>query len=317
MQNGYCRHENYIYFGTYPQTKVTDTTIINSLKSLAGTLPTASNSQKWTSYKYYIEGSNTTDYMWYIDIEYNGDKYRGVYFSSYRPYWCGYSSSVDHSCQDDNGYYVNTLYWFLYEPIKWRILEESNGYATILAELVLDSQHYYHDDYKGTKTRNGSSVYANNYAESEIREWLNNTFYNTAFNTLQQGLIQTVNVENSARSTNPHNDATYYGSGENSYACNNTNDKIWLLSGQEVTRASYGFSTSTGNNNTRGKSPTDYAKSQGVHTYNGNGCWWLRSPRCDLSFNAQYVADGGNSNCSSYVGSTHEGVVPALKIKLS
>ena len=135
----YSRDGYYMYFGTYPQTKVTDTTLSSSLNSLAGTLPTSSNSQKWTSYGYYISGS-VTDYMWYIDVEYSGAKYRGVYFTSYRPYWCTSSSSSSNGYQYTNGYYTSTVYWFKYEPIKWQILEEADGYATILADLALDSQ---------------------------------------------------------------------------------------------------------------------------------------------------------------------------------
>jgi len=314
-----CKKE-YIYFGTYPQTKVTDTTTINALKSLAGALPTASDKQKWTSYKYYIESSNTTDYMWYMDIEYNGNKYRGVYFSSYRTFCVEDLSENLWDCakeyalrQKNHGYYINTLYWFLYEPIKWRTLKKGFGFATILSELIIDSQHYYHDCYLRTKTRNDNLVYANNYAESEIREWLNDTFYNTAFNTLQKELIQTVNVDNSARSTNPNNDSRHYGFGKNEHVCSNTNDKIWLLSKREVTKASYGFSASLESSNTRKKQSTDYAQSQGSET-----CWWLRSPDYFRSYYAQVVNnDGYSDDCNRSVDFTDCGIVPALKIKLS
>ena len=46
---------------------VTDTTIISELNSLAGTLPTPTNSYAWTDYNYYIN-SQITSYMWYIDL---------------------------------------------------------------------------------------------------------------------------------------------------------------------------------------------------------------------------------------------------------
>ena len=195
---------DYILFGSYPQTKVTDASIISALGEF--------DESTWTSYGYYISGQ-VSDHMYYIDKEYNGEKYRGVYFTSYRPNSCGNSSSASNSYQDDNGYVTSTVYWFKYEPIKWLIVEESNGKATLVADLILDSQQY---DPAGS----------NNYAESTIRAWLNESFYNTAFNELQQSIIQTIEVDNSAAST---------GYSSNQYACENTFDKIFLMSYVEAT----------------------------------------------------------------------------------
>ncbi len=322
----YTRDGDYIYFGSYPQTKVTDSSITSVLNGVAGTLPTNGNNRDWTSYGYYISSSNTTDYMWYIDITYSGNKYRGVYFTSYRPYWTDYPSSTDYTYQDDNGYYTGNVYWFKYEPIKWQILEETteNGkkYAKMFCCLAIDSQEYYHN--YNNRTINGQTVYPNNYAESNIRKWLNDNFYNTAFNSLQKNLIQTIEVDNSARSTNPDNDATYWNSGNNKYACENTYDKVWLLSLQEVTRASYGFDTNPsayGVGNTRIKMSTDYAKAQGCWqststNYRGACWWWLRSPRYKGSSGVRYVYDDGGTGYSSYVDYTYGGVLPALQICL-
>ena len=328
-QDLYTRDGNYIYFGSYPQTEVTDSTVTAALNTAAGTLPTSSNSRSWTSYGYYIE-NEVQNYMWYIDISYGGETYRGVYFTSYRPYWTTYSSSTDNTHQDDNGYTVNNVYWFKWEPIKWRILEESNGYATLLCEMIIDSQTYQNKytydsntgSYYNTSEGTPSGTYVNNYQYSAIRKWLNETFYETAFNSLQKAIIQTVTVDNSARSTNPDNNETQFNSGNNSYACANTNDKVWLLSEQEVTRAAYGFSTSYSNNDTaRRKQSTDYAKSQGCWQststdYKGNGCWWLRSPYCDRSYRAGSVYTGGDASFDSNVNCTNYGVLPALKIAL-
>ncbi|MCF0113210.1 MAG: InlB B-repeat-containing protein, partial [Bacilli bacterium] len=102
------------YFGSYPQTEVTDSGLIAALNSAAGTLPTAGNATvgNWTSYNYYIF-SSVSHFMWHADIEHaDGNKYRGVYFTSYRPYYTTYSSSASNSYQDDNGYNTNTVYWF-------------------------------------------------------------------------------------------------------------------------------------------------------------------------------------------------------------
>ena len=309
---------DYIYFGRYPQTDVT-ASMGTTLASYVSAKPANDNNNGWTSYKYYINSGNTTDYMWYKDVTYtDGNKYRAVYFTSYRPYWTGYSSSTDNTWQDDNGYTLSNVYWFRFDEIKWRILNRTGNTATILAELILDSQDYNY-------TNNSSNgYYANNYANSSIRKWLNETFYNVAFNSLQKALINTVTVDNSARSTNPDNNATYLNSGTNQCACDNTQDKVWLLSKQEVTRASYGFNTSLDTDDTiRRKQASAYAQCQGTYVYrsidsvyNGNSYWWLRSPDYDCDDRAWFVDYGGYSTSHDSVRSTNLGVVPALQISL-
>lgn len=287
----------YILFGSYPQTEVTDSAITTALNDMRGTLPTSSNSYDWTSYRYHVS-RYVSNFMWYIDLEYSGEKYRGVYFTSYRPNFTIYPSSTSNSYQDDNGYSTGTVYWFKYEPIKWRILTESDGKAMILSELMLDNQQY---DYDGS--------YSNNYANSTIRRWLNDTFYNTAFGALQQAIIETTEVDNSVYST---------GYSSNPYACQNTFDKVFLLSYREAINSSYGFSTSWPSSPTRQKQGSDYCKAQGSRTYsNGNGYWWLRSPSDNSSVYAWFVGNVGSLNYRNFVYDTgHGGVVPALVICL-
>lgn len=301
----YRRDGNVIYFGSYPQTKVTDSTITTALVNRMGAKPTPSDSGSWISYKYYINGSNTADFMWYKDLEYNGEKYRGVYFTQYRPYFTTTSSSTGNSYQDDNGFYTSTVYWFKYEPIKWRILEEKEGKAFLLCDIAIDSQEYYPSASTSSFNHNGGNGYANNYALSNIRKWLNETFYNTAFNDLQKELVQVTKVDNSAAST---------GYSSNQYACADTNDKVFLLSYKEATT----YMTSS---TARQMKSTDYAKSQGCwqstdSSYKGNCWWWLRSPNYYSSYHARSVIyDGGIDNGYS-VYRTDSGVVPALWIRL-
>ena len=306
-QDGYCticggekplytREEKKITFGSYPQTKVTDSSLTSKLKSMAGTLPTSDNSQAWTSYGYYISG-NVENFMWYIDITTGGENYRGVYFTSWRPKNTTISS-LNGNTNQINKYNKNNVFWFKYEPISWTILSEdaANGTALILCDMIIDSQQY---DYDGS--------YSNNYAESTIRKWLNDTFYNTAFNEFQKQMIVTTTVDNSAKST---------GFNKNDYACEDTQDKIFLLSCEEVTNADYGFSLSSVHDNTAGqKKTTDYAQAQGAYTSGYRGNWWLRSPIIAFSSVAYYVNSSGHRE-STYVYSTSCGVVPALQIRL-
>ena len=300
-KNGkYCRHGSDIYFGTYPQTEVTDSTITAELKGMAGKYPTAINSYNWTSYGYYIE-ERVTDFMWYIDLTYNGEKYRGVYFISYRPFDTKSSSSTHNSCQDDCGYSTHNIYWFKYEPIKWKILSESDGKAMIVADMVLDNQQYYHTATGKTRSVYSGSVYENNYAHSDVRKWLNNAFYNTAFNDLQKELIQVTAVYNSASTTKNSN---------NKYAYDKkTNDNVFLLSYAEA---------STMTESERQKGNTDYSKCQGatVSRDNGYGYWSLRSPG---SGNGKYICvvlGGGYISDTGLTNATSFGIVPALWIRL-
>lgn len=310
----------YILFGSYPQTKVTDSTLASTLNSAAGTLPTNANSQAWTSYKYYQgtgdlgSQSNTTDYMWYQDITYGGEKFRGVYFTSYRPYLTNYVSGTGYIMQKENGYNISTVYWFQYEPIQWRILSEENSSALILCEMLIDSQEFYHTS--NNREINGQTIYANNYAESNIRAWLNDNFYNTAFDSLQKQLIQLTTVDNSASTTS---------SASNPYACENTVDNIFLLSYQDMINTEYGFNANANAKDAaRQKGATDYALCQGVEMSASEtelfgfnkGVWWLRSPSDASDHQACDIFGSGYSYDISRVWHTIYGVCPALYIQL-
>lgn len=310
-QDGYCvvcgaeayykREEKKMQFGLYPQTKITYSGLISKLNALAGTLPTRDNAQAWTSYGYYVSG-NVSDFMWYIDVDYNGAKYRGVYFTSYRMKYTTSSELENNSYQSYNGYTTNTVYWFKYEPITWTILSEnlSDGTVLILCDMIIDSQHY---DY------NGSYSSSNNYAESTIRKWLNETFYNTAFSELQKQMIMITTVDNGAESTLDNT---------NIYACENTQDKIFLLSFEEVNNVDYGFSADFSDMDIAlQKKTTDYAQAQGAFSNDtepyGIGIWWLRSPSTKTSYFA-YSVSGFSYEDPVY--RIDNGVVPALWIKL-
>ena len=328
--DAYTREGDYIYFGSYPQTVVTDDRVKIGLTALAGDLPTAEDSKNWTSYGYYIEGE-VVDYMWYIDLAYNEVKYRGVYFTSYRPDETHRLSKAANSQQDDNGYNVSTVYWFKYEPIKWRILSEANGEALILCEMIIDSREYCNFDEETQQTvkysHNGGNGYANNYALSDIRAWLNDTFYNTAFSALQKEYIKLTTVKNDLRSANPNSYPNFETSDKYmSFLCEDTEDHIFLLSFQEATNDAYGFNPDMDNvaDPAREKIPTDYAKCQDVKVskdtgYVGNGAyWWLRTPaEYDAGGVARMVIWNGAAGGGGGVSLAHVGVVPALVIDLS
>ena len=266
----YCNSKK-VTFGSYPQSEVVDSDLKTILNSKAGPLPSNSNSEAWTSYGYYINGS-VSNFMWYIDIYQEGERYRGVYFTSYRPYDPEYTSSPSNTRQDDNGYVISTVYWFKYEPISWTILSEdiTNETALIFCDMIIDAQSF---DYDG--------LYSNNYADSTVKKWLCETFYNTAFNNLQKQMIIT---------------------------------DIFLLSDGDVTNRVYGFSSSLVADSSRQKKPSDYAKAQGA-----GESWLLSSPDDYNSYSVCVVDSTGDINSDGYgfcAAYTIFGIVPAVKIRL-
>ena len=303
-----------IYFGEYPQTNVkdendSDRSLRNSLGMAAGSNPTSSNAGKWTSYRYYLNDA-VSDYMWFIDVEYQNNRYRGVYFTEYRPYFTkgGFQSTI---YQEVNGYTTNTIYWFKYEPIEWRILEQKDGTALLMANIILDSQQYYMDS-ATNRSIDSNTVYPNNYKESDIRAWLNGTFCNTAFNADTKKIIETTTVDNSAASMPSH---PQYDSGKHASA--NTADKVFLLSWQDMLSSAYGFSSSeTAHDKARQLKGTDYAKSQGLEVLdNGNSRWLLRTPTIWGDANVYNVTYDGAASDQT-VSKTNGGVVPVLRIRL-
>ena len=279
-----------IEFGSYPQTEVKDADLIAQLNAMAGNLPTTLNSYSWTSYNYYNKYGTLRMNMWYIDIDYEGERYRGVYFLEYRGnnVKCDYESTVP-TYQDDNGYICRTVYWFSFDPITWTVLEQSDGKALLLCDMIIDSR-----DYEGDEV-----AYPSIYEYSNIRTWLINDFINTAFSELQIGLI-------SAREV----------------GCSEGTDKVFLISEEEAMNTDYGFSADASNDSIREKTATDYAKCQGVRVSPsgdgaGNSNWWLRCPYNNYGTTAPIVDNLGSvrTNYSSTT-STCTGVVPALEIIL-
>ena len=245
---------------------------------------------------------------------------RGYYLGSDGNYYAKVTANPDTSMNStsteitytfSNGATVEKdyVYYFKVEPIRWRILSEENGEAFLFCDSII-ANHRFDDN-------------SNNYAESEIRVWLNSTFYETAFTYLQQAIILTTEVDNSAKSTNPYGNETFMNNGVNQYACENTNDKIFLLSVEEATNSAYGFSPIGRDDTGRRKILTsDFSRATGAFmnissNYYGNGDWWPRSPSPYINNSLMQVfLDDGSGPNGFMVYTTCLGVVPALRIQI-
>ncbi len=315
----YSEDGRYLYFGKYPQSQVTDEKLIRNLNALYDSLPTSDNYGEWTSYDYALKGAD--EYMWYIDVELSMNKYRGVYFTEYRPYYIGKASSSDNAPQDDNGYLVGGVYWFKFEPIKWRILSQNDDTALIMSDIILDSQAFQIDYYTQYDENRGliyytfhngapNGTYANNYKYSFIREWLNDYFYNGAFDNYERKNICLTDIDNSISSTGLNNP---------DYVCEDTEDYVFLLSYDDCVNVSYGFSHVSKEHASRQLKPSAYSLSQGAYTatieFVGNGWWWTRSPR-NTSDLLCGIYSAGRTDSDYRFYNTACGVVPALTIKL-
>lgn len=289
--------DKFYELGTYPKSKVTDNGIVMQLNGKAGDLPASDNDHGWTDYGYYFSGQKEK-YMWYKDIELDGSKYRGVYFTQYRPYDTQAESSAGSSHQDENGYTINTTYWFKFEPIRWRILLSTDEQAYLMSDVALDASPF-HSDYTYREIE-GEYIYPSNYKHSEIRKWLTETFYNLAFTDEEKAIIDTTEVDNSPGST---------GYDENMYACENTNDKVFLVAPADVLDEYFGF----GSNEDRQIESTDYSEAQGL--YAGDVNWWTRSPDNVNSWCIWQISSEGKVN-SFNLPCWIRGVVPALIINL-
>lgn len=294
----------YIYFGTYPQSQETETTVIAKLNNMAGTLPNASNSHKWTEYAYYVQ-SERQSIAWYIDIDIDKDNnydYRGVYFTQYRPRQLTLASN--YTDVNANGFETSKVYWFKYEPIKWKILKEKDGLSLIWSEIILDAMQFTYinpgDIYNGTCSamhyHNGMNAYMADYRASDVRFWLLNEFYNDAFTSVEKTMVG--NSEMVIDTVMPFKGSVY--------------DNVFLIS-QNVYEE-----FDPGRNYVNSKTITDYAKSQGADIEeNVNGkkgwSWWTLTPnKRDMDL-VQYGSYGLGGNRADNI----HGVCPAMWVDLS
>ena len=178
------------------------------------------------------------------------------------------------------------------DPIEWVVLDKTEESIFVMSKYALDCLPY-------------NKVYAKvTWQFCTLREWLNEKFYNVAFNETEKTMIRETTVRNK---DNPD-----YGT-RGGY---DTKDKVFLLSTKEAKKESYGFDTHRDAADiNRRCAPSRYAVAQGARQYdvlyniyaitadNEATCdWWLRSPGMINSFATCVGAGGGFSYRGIYVG---------------
>lgn len=272
----------------------------------------------WNDYLYFGEFPQTIKPK---NVTLGNKNSKGYYTGSdgcyYTQVWSTPSDST-YTFSDKTTIKANTYYWFKVEPIRWQILKEEGGKALLLCDSIISATYYNKEQH----VVGGMYVPQSNYKESYIRSYLNN-FFKTAFTSSQQNMIQTTTVDNSVEST---------GNPNNAYACENTQDKVFLLSYAEVTGSEYGFDYTFSVDAIMPrlqKKPSDYALALGANKYvyptnpsrfddercDGYGDWWLRTPHWQYGDRAVPICSNGAVGTWAYTKDTL-GVVPALQIQL-
>ena len=173
------------------------------------------------------------------------------------------------------------------KTIKWIVLAKEDNRILIISKYALDCRPYNNEWMDVT------------WGSCTLRTWLNDFFYNDAFNPTEKTRIRQTKLKNDGG--------------------NDTEDRVFLLS---ISEAESYFNS----NGARMCTPTDYAKKRGApstyeYTKGGRdiGYWWLRSPRTQNTrfYKAANVRRDGSINYNgTRVDSNLLGVRPAMWINL-
>ena len=171
------------------------------------------------------------------------------------------------------------------KPIEWIVMKNEGNQVLLLSKYVLDAKPYNEEFEKVT------------WETSDIRKWLNNEFYTTAFNKPEKAKIQASLIKN-------EDNSEYGTSGEN-----DTEDKVFLLSEKEA-------ETLFSNEEERIAKATEYAEKSGVYDEEKGAWWWLRSPGYNSTYAAVVYNDGWVLGSGDSVYDNDDGVRPALYLNL-
>lgn len=279
--------DGYITYGAYPQSYVGDYELVRKLNSL-----TSPNEKGWYFY--------------------NNEFYKKIK-CTLKP------NHGDYTFSDGTLISDRSEYWFKVEPIRWRPVINSGGVYTLMSDMLLDA-HIYNDYYTDTKIRtdykgDSESVYANNYKYSSLRTWLNTEFYNEAF--LNNDYILTTTVDNSVTSLG------YDYNVNVKYFCEDTIDKIYILSCKEFTCDDLGFNKQANAlDEARRAKVSDYAIARGAFVSTsgetaGNGEYFTRSPEGYNSVSTRSIDSAGSFRCVLNVDTAGVAVRPSLTITLT
>lgn len=158
------------------------------------------------------------------------------------------------------------------QPICWEVADTDKEYVYLITDEVIDCIPFYKE-----KPAEYSELWTNSY----IRNWLNNDFYNIAFNENEKDKIEAVDIK-------VGDNWSYEGKNEAEY----TTDKVFLMTAEQVKSLKDGILRSY---------CTEFAKEKGVFYFpdSGHGMWWLMSPGyyCTTGVYMDVYGNMHNGNC--------------------
>lgn len=193
-------------------------------------------------------------------------------------------------------------------PIEWRVLHHSGSELFVLSEYILECKRY-HGKSADIKWRDCVDI---TWHDCDLREWLNDEFYNSAFNAAEKELIKTTRCLDNGEGTP------------------DTEDNVFLLSVDEIKA----FSELLGKELRRAVG-TEFAKMKkrdgcSLYVYDKTdkdnyiikdgeevGCswWWLRTQGNKPS-RAFFVGPSYSIRSYANVSVARDGVRPAMVINL-
>lgn len=271
---------SYIYFGSYPQTEVAGDDLTDAIKNAS----------------YDANGDATVD----------GEKYHRIYTRRYPAGTLNESDGTDE------------YFYYKWEPIRWKVLQKTEDALLVMADKGLDYIPYH------------TAETAVTWDKSWIRDWLNsentdtlydsgsymkNNYFSYSFYLCENGNEGYRHYLKDDKQEKVHSFyTTAFDDAQRAAITAQGNDKLFLLSAEDVRNASYGFGTAE-KLPARQLSISEYAKKKSW--FASESAWWLRSD--DAPF-ATIVGSGGDiiSNSEYFkVNDYSMACVPAMYISLS
>ncbi len=294
-----------VWFGSYPQAEVITTAMSKNYTAIESESLKDGDLIVNNSVYHTLEKAKGWDTNGDITLP-NGDRYRRI------------KKSDTTYCYNMRGQYIwsdnPTYHYFKYQPIKWRVLSTDGNEAFLMADKGLDDQYYYTElEYVTWETCTMRS-FLNGYGSASNKaekDYTKKNFINSAFTLSERNLIKEKTIENK-------DDSKYGTAGGNS-----TKDKVFLLSYDDVTNRSYGFSSYDDElDKARRIQSTTYARAMSANysvkeEYSGNSYWWLRSPGSNSRTAVTVRNHGFIERSGGLVKAYNVAMVPALYLNLS
>ena len=256
-----------VLYGLYPQTHVSDNTLIEKLENL--------------------EPSSVNGWCFY-----EGDYYCNEVANVFK----GESYTFDNGDAIVNG----ATYWFKCEPISWDILTNDGVTYYLVTTKLLDTQSFYNN--YNNRNENGQLIYANNYEYSDIRSWLNGHFYNTAF-VLNNVFVKETNLDNSAMTSDSLENKYSCGNTLDKVFLPTYQDYLNVNYGFEVNGGSISKSRECKTTDYARVRGAWYNKTNAQLQYNGS--YWTRTSTSEFSYCAWNVNTGGFLSTYAVDGASH------------